>query len=225
MFLRLVLTSAFLMSVAGCTSSGGGANPPAGQGCQVTPGNACAQNVPICDASALNPFIPVGPASRVAALPAGSYRYIGGDVYAETTNLSPNSKVALTDNEPDNPAYPGTLLCVTNLSGSIPAFDTTGAISRNVQIAGGNFNLSGLRRLSASLSNGTLQTIVFSQNDFRVKTAAEMEQEQGTREAQGWSVNMYRVSTNEFKIVIVRSVSGNGINANLFIAARYSYIP
>lgn len=215
-----------VVGLAGCQGNGTGANPPAGHnGCQVTPGSACAQNAPICDGSALNPFIPVGSAVRVANLPPGSYRYIGGDVYAETTNLTPNSKVALTDNDPENPAYPGTLLCVTNLSGNIPAFDTTGAIVRGLQVAGGNFNASGLRRLSASLSNGTLQTIVFSQNYFETKTAAQMEQEQANREAQGWTVNVYRVSASEYKIVILRTISGNGINANLFIAARYGFIP
>lgn len=222
----LFLSVAFIVA---CNSSSGGGGNGGGAGayCQATPGAACIQAVPICDGSHLNAFVPSGTASRVAQIPAGSYRYIGGDAYAETTNLTPNGKIAVRDVEPDNGAYPGALLCLTNLGSNIPNFDTSGAVVRNIQrtTAPDEFALTGLRRLSVSNQNGTLQTLIFSQNQFQTMTGPQIEALQQSREAAGWSVNVYRTSANEFKIVVIRSISSGGTNLNLFVASRYSYIP
>lgn len=230
MLVRKMLSVTALALLAACTSSNGGGGGGGGVTtyCYASPGAACVASVPVCDSSHLSPFTPAGTAvPRVAQLPAGSYRYIGGDVYAETTNLTPNAKIAVSDVEPDNAAYPGALVCLTNLGSNVPTFDTSGAIPRNIQRTTNpdEFALTGLRRMSASYNGGTLQTLLFSQNQFQTMTGAQIEALQQQREAQGWSVNVYRVSATEFKMVIIRTISSGGTNLNLFIASRYSYIP
>jgi hypothetical protein len=52
-----------------------------------------------------------------------------------------------------------------------------------------------------------------------------MNAEQSAREAQGWTVSIYNMGSNQYKIVVIRPISGGGVNANLFIVARYSYAP
>ncbi|MEQ1876936.1 MAG: hypothetical protein ABL958_09845 [Bdellovibrionia bacterium] len=228
MLVRQIITLSALALVAACTSSsGGGGGGTVTTYCYASPGAACVAAVAVCDASHLAPFAPSGISSRVAVVPPGSYRYIGGDVYAETTNLTPNAKIALSDVEPENAAYPGALMCLTNLGPNVPTFDTTGAVPRNIQRTSSpdEFALTGVRRLSASYNGGTLQTLLFSQNQFQTMTGAQIEALQQQREAQGWSVSVYRPSQTEFKIVIIRTISSGGTSLNLFIASRYSYIP
>ena len=224
--LLFVLSIATACSGTNFTASSGNAGGNCSGGCAGSPpgpGPGPAVNAPVCDSNALAPFIPVGSPMRVAAIPAGSYLYIGGDVYAETSNVNPQAKIHLTDDQPNNPSYPGNLRCITNLGNQLPQWDTVGHIPRNVQKTATHFTFPGWRAAAGSYSGSTLMTQIFTLSDFRSMTLADVEADQVRRESQGWSVAVYQVSGNEYKLVIIRPFSGSGVSGNLFIAARYLY--
>ncbi len=209
----LALMFAFIVS---CSSNDGNNGGNGGANAFAT--------VPLCSASDLTPFNPIGSGVRISQIPLGTYNYTGGEFYSESVNLPVQVSIHVVDTDPNSSNTPGTVTCLTIPGGTLPVFDTASYIYRIATAQPSQFNFAVTRALRIS-SNGTgIQTMFSSDDTTEVRTKDDLIAEEDRRYARGEQIDVYQTGANTYRLVVIRTSTAAGFTAKVYIGANYTKI-